>query len=243
METNKTILLREVISIEDRKPIGSVKDLCVDCDRSAVSHYVVGDASLSNLRLLPCDKVIGVGDSFVTIGSEAVLVSPENRASKKLIEEGCRLVGTEVFSRTGNRVGSVAGYEFDTETGRITRIDTADRSYAAENVLFISPDHVFVTDGSSEAASGEPAQAAKSAVREPQSPKKPEPASEPVQPAKTADESQALRELLIGGKVTEDIVSKDGKFKLSKGSVITEDVLAEAQEHEAVLLLTMSVDV
>lgn len=243
METNRTILLREVISIEDRKPVGSIKDLCVDCDRSAVSHYVVGDASLASLRLLPCDKVIGVGNSFVTIGSEAVLLSPENRASKRLIEEGSRLVGTEVYSRMGDRVGSVSGYEFDTKTGRITRIDTNEgSSYVAEQVLFMSPDHVFVSDGGVEAALAPDAKAEKPGEREQQPAKGSEP-SEPAKPGKTADESQALRELLIGGKATEDVVSKDGKFTLAKGSVITEDVFKDAQEHEAVLLLTMSVDV
>ncbi len=43
METNETILTREVVVIDSHKKLGSIKALRVDCDTLAVSHYLVNN--------------------------------------------------------------------------------------------------------------------------------------------------------------------------------------------------------
>ena len=40
METNESILVRSVVGLDDRRVIGKMRELRVDCDTLAVSHYI-----------------------------------------------------------------------------------------------------------------------------------------------------------------------------------------------------------
>ena len=57
-----------------------------------------------------------------------------------------------------------------------------------------------------------------------------------------SDPDAELRSFLVGKKRNERVVSQDGSFVIKAGEEITEQVFAEAQKCDAVLLLTMSVD-
>ena len=57
-----------------------------------------------------------------------------------------------------------------------------------------------------------------------------------------SDPDAELRSFLVGKKLNERVVSQDGSFVIEAGEEITEQVFAEAQKCDAVLLLTMSVD-
>jgi hypothetical protein len=39
------------------------------------------------------------------------------------------------------------------------------------------------------------------------------------------------------------VVSEDGGFKAEKGTVLTEELIAQAAEHDALLLLTINIEV
>ena len=45
METNESILVRNVVGLDDRRVIGKMRELRVDCDTLAVSHYIVASAT------------------------------------------------------------------------------------------------------------------------------------------------------------------------------------------------------
>ena len=240
METNKTILLREVVSIEDKKTIGAVKDLCVDSETGKVSHYIIGDSGRGSLSILPREKAVAVGDSFITIRKDSVLLSTDNKSGKSLVDDGFRLVGTEAYSDQGNRLGSVTAFEFDAKSGAITMITLSDGSeYAAGKILFFTPRYVFVDkNGVQEVSVG--------SSKEPSEPAAPK-ADSAVQAKpdldSSDDENKAVRDLLVGKRVSENVVSADGRFELAKGETITEEILARAQEHDALLLLTLGVEV
>ena len=253
METNKTILMREVVSIGERMTMGAVKDVCVDCEKGAVSHFVIGDFEHGAPRLLPYHEIRAVGDSFITINKEAVLLDPESRRSKEILENGCKLVGVEVFSGDGDRIGSVGGFEFEPKNGSISSITLSDGAeYPATNVLFYSPKYVFVES----IIEPEPAVVAE-AVEEPKvkaeqviEEVKEEPAQEesaqeePVEESAKEEEKveDSLRDLLIGKTMNEKVTSIDNAFVIEKGATITEEVFAEAEKHDALLMLTVNID-
>ena len=229
METNKSILMRGVVSIGERKTVGMVKDLFIDCDTRSVSNFMVSDFDHGTARLLPYREVRAVGNSFITINRETAFLDRTSKTSKELLDGGFKLVGVEVFSGDGDKIGTVGGYSFSPKNGSISSITLTDGTeYAAKSVLFFSPEYVFIdSDPSAVVAAQEPVSETKDSAS----------ASE------LSEDDKALRELLVGKKVSEDVKSDDGEFVLEKNEVITEEVFLEAAAHEALLGLTASIDV
>lgn len=102
METNESILTRSIVGLDERKVLGKMSSLRVDYDTQAVSHYIVMNASTNNAIALPFENAIAVGDTFITVQSYGSFVDANSPASKELVSDSNKLVGVEVYSRTGN---------------------------------------------------------------------------------------------------------------------------------------------
>lgn len=65
-------------------------------------------------------------------------------------------------------------------------------------------------------------------------------------PAANADglsnEDALLLDFLIGKTLNDDVANADDTFALPKGTEITREIALDAKKHDALLLLTMSVD-
>ena len=152
METNESILVRSVVGLDDRRVIGKMRELRVDCDTLAVSHYIVASATTTAPLVLPFDRAL-VGDTFVTVQSRENFLPASDGNAQALIAGGFKLVGVEAYSRTGDKLGAVAGYEFDPVYGTVTSITLEDGSvYAADTFVFFAPEFVFVDNGAKTAA-------------------------------------------------------------------------------------------
>lgn len=101
METNESILTRSIVGLDERKVLGKMSSLRVDYDTQAVSHYIVMNASTNNAIALPFENAIAVGDTFITVQSYGSFVDANSPASKELVSDANKLVGVEVYSRTG----------------------------------------------------------------------------------------------------------------------------------------------
>ncbi len=77
-------------------------------------------------------------------------------------------------------------------------------------------------------------------------PTQPAPAAQPAAPAANADglsnEDALLVDFLIGKTLNDDVANADDTFALPKGTEITREIALDAKKHDALLLLTMSVD-
>lgn len=217
----------------------------------AVSHYIVMNASTNNAIALPFENAIAVGDTFITVQSYGSFVDANSPASKELVSDSNKLVGVEVYSRTGNTLGTVTAFDFDPVFGAIKSITLDNGSeFKSDAFLFFAPDFVFVDDGSKSAAdlrqaedntSDAPAAAPASAPAT-----QPAPAAQPAAPAANADglsnEDALLVDFLIGKTLNDDVANADDTFALPKGTEITREIALDAKKHDALLLLTMSVD-
>lgn len=314
METNESILTKGVVSIDDRKQVGKVKGVIIDCDACGVSHYIVSSASTNSSLVLPFEKSLAVGDTFMTIQSRDDFLSTTDLTARGALEDNFDLVGLEVYSRAGSHLGVIKGFDIDTAFGNVTKIDLEDGgSFENESYVFFAREFVFVDDGTEidadiraaavESAAGETegeaaplAEPADDEVAvEPESEEvveevlESDEADEAIFEAEEAEEEAAaedeaecvaeddfeddasddvteepvaaeleadsaesveeesdpdaeLRFFLVGKKLNERVVSQDGSFVIEAGEEITEQVFAEAQKCDAVLLLTMSVD-
>ena len=153
METNESILVRDVVGLDDRRVIGKMRELRVDCDTLAVSHYVVASATTTAPLVLPFGQALSVGDTFVTIQSRENFLPASSTEAQALIAGGFKLVGVEAYSRTGDKLGAVASYEFDPVYGTVTSLKLADGTvFAADTFVFFAPEFVFVDNGAKTAA-------------------------------------------------------------------------------------------
>ena len=241
METNESILTRSIVGLDERKVLGKMSSLRVDYDTQAVSHYIVMNASTNNAIALPFENAIAVGDTFITVQSYGSFVDANSPASKELVSDANKLVGVEVYSRTGNTLGTVTAFDFDPVFGAIKSITLDNGSeFKSDAFLFFAPDFVFVDDGSKSAA--DLRQAEDNASDAPAA----APAAQPAAPAANADglsnEDALLVDFLIGKTLNDDVANADDTFALPKGTEITREIALDAKKHDALLLLTMSVD-
>lgn len=68
------------------------------------------------------------------------------------------------------------------------------------------------------------------------------PAAAPENADGLSNEDALLADFLIDKVLNDDTTNADGAFALPKGTEITREIVLEAKEHDALLLLTMSVD-
>lgn len=265
METNETILKRTLVAFDEKKKIGRLSDLRVDCDAMAVSHYVVGNPTTGSPLALPLERSLGVGDTFMTVQTKNDLLAAGSAESKALVNEGFRLVGCEAYSRGGDRLGDVSGFEFDPVTGEVASISLKKGDlFERERFMFFSPEFVFVDDGretASDLRSGlsQAEEDGKGALADSAPPMdglleemfKDPPAEEPTEEGEEGpapadpevDESIAeLRSYLLGQKTSEPFESPDGELKAPAGTLVTEKLLDEAEGHDALVILAMCVE-
>lgn len=153
METNESILVRNVVGLDDRRVIGKMRELRVDCDTLAVSHYIVASATTTAPLVLPFDRALAIGDTFVTVQSRENFLPASDSDAQALISGGFKLAGVEVYSRTGDKLGTVATYEFDPVYGTVTSVVLDNgTTFAADTFVFFAPEFVFVDNGSKTAA-------------------------------------------------------------------------------------------
>lgn len=249
METNESILVRDVVGLDDRRVIGKMRELRVNCDNLAVSHYVVASATTTTPLVLPFDAALAVGDTFVTVQSREDFLSAGSTEAQELVADGFKLVGVDAFSRTGDKLGVVAGYEFDPVFGTITSL-TLDNgtAFQAAEFVFFAPEFVFVDNGAKTAAELRvtAADAAEDAVLEagadaPVAVVAEEEVVADAAPELSAEDAQ-LVELLVGTTLTNDVASEDGAFTVAKDTVLTREMVDDAIAHDALLLLTLAAD-
>ncbi|MCL2749463.1 MAG: hypothetical protein FWE96_00415 [Coriobacteriia bacterium] len=295
METNEAILARDVVIIDAHKKLGGIKALRVDCDKMAVSHYIINNESTGSTLVLPFEKALAVGDTFMTVQSRNDFLAADDAFSNKVIKEGYVLLKEQVFSKTGNKLSPVKGFEFDTVEGAVTKLELEDgSSYDADTFIFFSQDFVFIDDG---APTAPEQRASKSGFAEatsvaapsvagyaPVSFEAPEAVAEVVAEVEAVVEAEDVAEVveeveaeleleapvvvieeeiisiqvsdeeetitddeiidfLVGATLQADVESEDKEFKAEKGTVLTREIIVAAAEHDAILLLTINVEV
>ena len=185
-----------------------------------------------------------------TIGSyEAISQSDDDERAENLRLAAEAINGYVIEPGATFSFNEVVG---DTTAERAIKSITLDNGseFKSDAFLFFAPDFVFVDDGSKSAAdlrqaedntSDAPAAAPASTPAT-----QPAPAAQPAAPAANADglsnEDALLVDFLIGKTLNDDVANADDTFALPKGTEITREIALDAKKHDALLLLTMSVD-
>jgi hypothetical protein len=202
--------------------------------------------------LLPFKEVISMGNPYIMTRTKNALIPEANPQATDALKKLSNLLSTEILTEDGSHFDFVKGFEFDPKSGAITKIETYNGgSIPGASIVFLSLSYVLIKSGSAqvEAPTPEPTAVVEPVAAEEEAAE--EAAVEEIAlevdeaPEKEADveEKDFSDDPLIGITVGEDVSSKDGEFFVAKGTEITEELLAEADRHDAILLLTMSVDI
>jgi len=135
-----------VITVAEGKQVGKVDDLVVDSERKAVSWFRLHSGGmLGGERLwVSVEAVHGVGEDAVTINTEAdARAAADAPEALALVKAKRGIIGNQVMTENGERVGKVRDYEFDPHTFALTSLSVPPGMNVVGDVLMIPGDKVL----------------------------------------------------------------------------------------------------
>jgi len=229
MKRSEEILGLSIISINDGREVGRVKDLVVNPDRGAIECLVVENGNrYLGVKVIPFKDVEGVGEYAVTIASESSIVDlSEVPHVSDLLERNVQVKGTKVLTKKGKLIGEVNEYIIDEDNaGQISgcQLVAMDGSGDAklipkDSVVTFGKDVLVVVEGveqnlTSSLTTGEEQPAAATVIETP---------VETPDPAKLFEQRQ--RQYMLGRKVAKQIIADEGQVLAEEGEVITEELI------------------
>ncbi|HEY8348857.1 MAG TPA: PRC-barrel domain-containing protein [Clostridia bacterium] len=128
------VLNLPVICADNGSKAGTVKDVLLDGGDRQVKALVLEQKGLAaRRRVVPLDDRVNLGNGAVIVGSSDCVAEMDRSLFKDTFggktaqagEEG-GLIGTKVYSKTGDEVGVIMDVIFDPRTGRIEGFEISD---------------------------------------------------------------------------------------------------------------------
>jgi uncharacterized protein YrrD len=224
MKKSQEIIGLPVFSIIDGRKIGQVKDLVINPDEGKLDFVLVSNGSwYTGARVLPFKAVMGIGEHAITTESENQLTNISETAYASLLEKNIEIKGTRLLTNKGNFIGEISEYEIEEDTGEITRLhykcanDESKVEIAeADRVLTFGVDVVVVKQNTNDTGENITTLIANHDDNE-------------TQTSGADFFKRKQRTFLIGKKVFQDIQNAAGENLITKGTVVTEDILNLAE--------------
>lgn len=126
MKSNKKIMSLPIINVMNGNHIGKIRCLLVDPEVHAVVALVIEDKEwYRGVKVIPLESISAIGDDAIMIQSEDHILKARDVADyENLLENITEVVGTNVFSNTGSRIGKVSDFYID-DNGSIVKIEVA----------------------------------------------------------------------------------------------------------------------
>jgi len=242
MKKTQDIIGLPVFSVIDGRQVGQVKDLVINPEEGRIEYLLVSDGSwYVGARVLPFDKVMGIGEHAVTTESENNITSiAEVAKANDLLKRNVELKGNRLLTDRGDFIGKVTEYQLDENSGVITRLyfqrseEAAAEELDAQQVLTYGSDVVVVkylqgaqqsmpTPAETAAETGKPSQAEKGELDG------------------AALFKKRQREYLTGKKAIRDLRGQDGQILIAEGTIITEALIDLAEQHNKFVELSQIV--
>lgn len=223
MKKSSEVLGLKVMGIKEGKDKGVVQDIVVNAAQKCVEYLIVKSSRGYGFYGLAYGDVLGIGANFVTTASiDNVKKLYENKEYLEAAETGFYVLGASVLTDSGDIVGEAVDFAFSAPTGQIEalRVDNGEEIDAGK-IAALAGSTVFV----SEAAPAQPASAA---------------AEQPAPPKISELEVESVK-FLTGKTVNSRVESMDGQFVIEEGTLLTQEILEEAADHDALLMLTLNV--
>lgn len=240
MKKTQDIIGLPVFSVLEGRKGGEIKELVINPDTGKVNYLLVSnDRWYWGARVLVYESVLGVGEHAVTTESDSHLkLLADVAEARTLLLRNIEVKGSRLLTDQGDLIGTINEYEFDEKSGSIVKLyyqpvreETGVLEIGADNVLTYGAE-VIVIKGM---AAGSPI-----------TPLADQPNDVSPKPAETEADGAALfkkrqREYLIGKKAQRDLTNDNGEIIVTEGTIITEEVIALAEQYKKFIELSQVV--
>jgi uncharacterized protein YrrD len=249
LKTSLQITGLPIISISDGQQVGKVKSLVINPEKGSIDFLTIEHEDWQvSVKAIPFKKVVGIGEYAVTVESDnAVIDLNEIPIANQLVNKKIRITNTKVMTRKGELIGEISEFYVDDESGNILGMDiksgSSEHILPSEYVLTYGKDIVIVKEDAADsfltdAALLDPNQTA------------PEHINEEITEGgdyESEEEVQLLKEkqveLLSGKAVLKDIYGINGEVIISRGTILTRDIILKAQNEGPNIVVELSMNV
>jgi len=165
MRKGKSVIGKDILSLEDGTHLESVRDLIVDADGQRLVAIVVEESGLmSPARVIPIGEVTSFGkDAVVVRGSGSIVPTNQDDTLQAIVEQKEKILGKQVYTVQGDDQGKIADIYFDEPTGTVTGyevsggllgdvakgtsfLSTDDITSIGNDVIYVQPETATVLD-------------------------------------------------------------------------------------------------
>ncbi|MCM8901437.1 PRC-barrel domain-containing protein [Caldicoprobacter algeriensis] len=233
-----------VICVREGIECGRVRELLINCCEGNIQYLIIEDEEwYLGAKLLPFDKVLGIGrHAVITESEENILPFSQVKEAHDLIRQGMGLTGARVYTQKGEYIGNVKEYYFDEKDGRVVKCELHaenQKSFEldASQIVTYGKGILVVSNGVSEAAAdaskGLPQEVYKSAE------------NADYEQSKYKGSSlfeQKQRRFLLGKRVTKRIISESGELLAVEGDIVTDELIDKVKAGGKLVELTMNIE-
>lgn len=255
MKTSTEMKGLPIVNISRGEEVGTVKSLVINPKKCSVDFLTVEHSDWEvSVRAIPFRKVVGIGEYAVTIeGDNAVIDLNEIPIANELVNKKIKIIDTKVMTRKGELLGNATEYFIDKETGLIValKVDIQEKEAILPNdyVLTYGKDIIVVKEDALTELLDD--------IDQLFDQQKDNAAHSEGEATMTADsddltsfietEEHIIKEkqlqLLVGKTVKKDIFEKGGNLFVQAGTVLTEELVKQAQQIGFGLVIQLSMNV
>jgi uncharacterized protein YrrD len=156
MRKGKKLIGKPVLSLGEGLRIGEVKDVVLGRDNDSVVGLLVDEGGLfGSAQVIPIEEIEAFGrDAVVVTDRDSVRAAGEVPEIKEILDRRTSLIGTKVYTETGDHQGSINDIYFEESTGRVTALEitggaladaaTGVRNLPVEDVVRTGPEILYV---------------------------------------------------------------------------------------------------
>ncbi len=240
MKRIRDIVGLSLICVKEGLEYGRIKDVLFDPANGKVKYLIIDNGQwYLGAKLLPFDKVVGIGSDVVTTESQKnVIPFAQAKDGLDLIKREVTVTGSKVYSQKGEYIGEVKEYFISETDGSILECEIIGNKKLnslpasaivtfGKGVIIASQD--FVNQNESEDDNADELDSDDSTdVQDKES------------PSELFEMKQ--RRFLLGKRVTKRVLCESGQMLVDEGEIITDEILDRAKAEGKLVELTMNIE-
>jgi uncharacterized protein YrrD len=233
MRKGKSVIGKPILSLADGARLHEVKDVILGAGNDTVVGLLADEAGFfASSLVVPIDEVRGFGrDAVVVASRQSVIPAKEAPEIGSIVSRQESLLGTRVYTETGDDQGKINDVYFDEPTGRILGFELSGgmftdaaqgtRYVPIEELVRVGPDVAYVHPETAElleqqrgglsGALADVGEKAKGAV------------GDAADSAKAATEGATPEDALLGKRTGRDVEDDNGAVVVPAGRRVTSD--------------------